>query len=531
MFTQININDFRALKNQKLQLGKYITMLAGWNATGKSTILTLLANSTELKPSKGKTYNNKPFRAEFSEILKGSKDFDKTSSDRLEIVWEHNGKKTTKTFRTTWQKEKDKDRFRVIPKELDADGNKTTEAKFDIPVIYLGLSRLFPIGETDDTSLNDTKQAFKDTKDEEWFKQTHQEILGTHDNIKNLTNINFQTITKNSSGINTDCYDWRTNSSGQDNLSQILFAILSFKKLHQISPDIPGGLLVIDEIEASLHPKAQEKIINLLIKEAKSNNFQVIFTTHSLTIIEHFTNQKKSNDGNIVYHYFSRANNQIEIKNNISFQEMKEDLLVTPYQEITPQKIIIYTEDEETRWFLLKLLRYKVPQKYFNLLNVHISCSSLIDLLNCDPAFGNYLVVFDGDLSREQERRIIKNKQNYLLLPTNRDENDNPKKESPEACLENFIFSKEGSEYLTKEHSNFSQVKYEFFDERKSSSFSGEKPRDKYKNWFRTHKALFEKSKIFNYWQKENQQEADSFVQDFRKKFNRIAEKIRIEKI
>lgn len=530
MFTQININDFRALKNQKIQLGKYITMLAGWNATGKSTILTLLANSTELKPSKGKTYHQKPFRAEFSEILKGSKEFDKTSSDRLEITWEQEDKKTTKTFRTTWQKENNKDRFRVIPKELDAEGKKT-EAKFEFPVIYLGLSRLFPIGETEEDRIKDSTGSFDSSQDEKWFRENHQEILSAHDKIKNITNINFQNIGKNSSGINTDCYDWKTNSSGQDNLSQILFAILSFKKLHQASPEIPGGLLVIDELEASLHPKAQEKIINLLIKEAKANHFQVVFTTHSLTIMENITKRKRSDDGNIMYYFFSRANNQIEIKSDISFQEMKEDLFHTPYQEISPQRIVVYTEDDEARWFLLKLLRYKIPRKYFNLLNVHISCSSLIDLMNCDPSFGTYLVVFDGDLSQKQKKDIKKNKQNYLTLPTNVSETGLPQEESPEACLENFIFSEQGKKYLAEEHKKHPRVKYEFFDDNRSSSCKGEKKRDKYKNWFRTHKALFEKTHLFNYWQEANQQTTTQFVEDFKKKFNRIAEKLGLEKI
>ena len=34
MFTSIKINDFRVLKNVDIKLGRYITMLAGWNQTG-----------------------------------------------------------------------------------------------------------------------------------------------------------------------------------------------------------------------------------------------------------------------------------------------------------------------------------------------------------------------------------------------------------------------------------------------------------------------------------------------------------------
>ena len=103
MFTQIKINRFRAIENETFNLGQYVTMFAGWNATGKSTILALMANSTELKKHQGLTYNGKQFRAEFSEILKGSLQFDPSESDKLQITHVDNNKTRTKIFRTAWQ--------------------------------------------------------------------------------------------------------------------------------------------------------------------------------------------------------------------------------------------------------------------------------------------------------------------------------------------------------------------------------------------------------------------------------------------
>ena len=85
MFKNIKINNFRVLKNINIDLGRYITVLAGWNATGKSTLLALLANSTELKVGEGRTYSEKQFRAEFSEIIKGSLEYDHSEQDKLEI--------------------------------------------------------------------------------------------------------------------------------------------------------------------------------------------------------------------------------------------------------------------------------------------------------------------------------------------------------------------------------------------------------------------------------------------------------------
>ena len=531
MFTEIKLNNFRILKDKSIKLGKYITMLAGWNATGKSTVLALLANSTEMKPSIGKAYNGKSLRAEFGEILKGSKDFDESLTDRLEITLEcQDGKHITKTFRTGWQKENGKDRFRVIPKELAKNGSVKNEAKFDIPVVYLGLSRLFPIGETEDEQLKNNSQTFKSEEDKQWFVDTYKNTLSLDDKITDITSINFQSISKKTSGINTTYYDWQTNSAGQDNLSQILFAILSFKSLKQNCSSYKGGLLLIDEIEDSLHPKAQQKLIDLLIKEARVSNFQVVFTTHSLTIIEHFSRKKQSEDSTITYHYFTKANQELEIKENPKFEEMKDDLLVSLYQDNPIKKIIVYTEDEEARWFLKKILRYKIPSKYLEILPVQISCSSLIDLMNCEPAFAHHIVVFDGDLSFREHKRIKKNRSNYLTLPSNLDKKGTKILESPEKCLENFIFSEKAKTYLQEEHNN-PRVKIEFFREHLLNSYPETKEREKGKHWFKDHKKLFEKSKIMDYWKREYPNQVETFINDFKLRFNKIADKLNIEKI
>ncbi len=55
MYKLLTINDFRQFKNVSLLLGRRMTVLAGRNATGKSTILGILSNSGELKKKDGTT--------------------------------------------------------------------------------------------------------------------------------------------------------------------------------------------------------------------------------------------------------------------------------------------------------------------------------------------------------------------------------------------------------------------------------------------------------------------------------------------
>ncbi len=527
MFTNINIKDFRALKEKDLKLGKYITMLAGWNATGKSTVLALLANSSELKTADGKTYNDKQFKAEFSEILKGSKTHDKTGSNRLNITWESEDGKVVKTFRTTWQIDNGKNRFRVIPKEIDDKGTKT-EAKFDLPVIYLGLSRLYPIGETEEENLKDSPFYFENDKDKEWFNNTYQEVLSSKETITDLTNIDFKSINKRTPVTNTKDYDWITNSSGQDNMGQILFAILSFKKLASDRGGLKGGLLLIDELEASLHPKAQEKIINILIKEAKDTNFQVVFTTHSLTIIEKFAKKYHSESETVLYHYFTRANRILEIKHNPTFDEMQSDLLVALYEDpkLPVEKVVVYSEDAEARWFLSNMIKNRIPKNRLNILNITMGCASLVDLLNCDPGFVNNMVIFDGDMGKPKSaKKIKKHKNNFKTLPCYN-------YFSPEKTLHEFLFSQNAARYFENEHAKCDKVKIEYFEENDIEPISGDKKeRDVYKEWFKKHKSLFEKSKICEYWKEKNKESVDNFVDDFRKKLNKIAERRKIKQI
>ena len=51
-------------------------------------------------------------------------------------------------------------------------------------------------------------------------------------------------------------------------------SILSFKRLKKQREEWTGGLLLIDEIDATLHPAAQKRLIDLLVKEAKINNIR-----------------------------------------------------------------------------------------------------------------------------------------------------------------------------------------------------------------------------------------------------------------
>ena len=83
-----------------------------------------------------------------------------------------------------------------------------------------------------------------------------------------LEGTNKQTI-----GVTTDKYDWNENSVGQDNLSKIILALFSFKRLKEKYPDdYKGGILAIDELDATMYPASQKKLLKELRTYASKLN-------------------------------------------------------------------------------------------------------------------------------------------------------------------------------------------------------------------------------------------------------------------
>ena len=557
MYKKIQINNFRLFQNQTILLGKYLTVLSGRNSTGKSTILGMIANSGELKKKNGVTYSSKAFRADFSELFKGSRQFDHVGADRFTItLCDDEGVETDyRSFRTAWQtkekyrvrqhnkvdrdntettsveNEKDKpaheERFRVIPFKKLEDGKKT-EAKFNYPVLYLGLSRLFPIGESQIGSISTRAISFKSKEHHDWIVEKYKNILSMQCDVQQVTNYSIsETDKKSGIGVSTEYYDYLTNSSGQDNLGQILLALLSFRKLKEEQGDSwQGGLLLIDEIDATLHPAAQTKLIRLLTQEAKSNKIQIVVTTHSLSFLKDIcrltahNNHKDTVNNNIELYYLTNANRKLEIKRNLFFYEIESDLMIVSAVQ-NHNKIKIYSEDAEARWFLRYLASdYLV---YVDVLEITIGCDQLINLYGADlQYFGNMLILFDGDVKEAQFNKIPQvirdSLGNIIQLPGSN---------SPEEMLYNYLLTLGSNHAFWSSAAQKVGFTWDYFHEHgpKSDDYKQEKDREKYKKWFINHRQLFESTNLMDFWKMDNQELVKKFREDFRNAYNHIAKR------
>lgn len=523
---EIDIHNFRCFKSISLKLGKYLTVIAGHNATGKSTILGLLGHCAELKKKDGQPILQNLFRTEFSEIIKASPEFDRKTSLAYTIEFISDGNsKLRLPFRATWYDQGR--RFRLIPKKTT---ERSSEAKIEWPTLYLGLGRLYPLGESQQVKKSNIKLT---SEEQTRLFKAHKDILNLIEDPISCTQIQIQETPKKTVGINTSSYDAFVNSAGQDNLNQILLAVMSFERLKkQRGAQWNGGILLIDELDATLHPSSQNKLVNYLYRQAKQIDMQIVFTTHSLSMLEHISNKCSNNNekefNNIEIVYLTNRNGYLERITNPSYDIIYNDLLNTiGISPMDSKKIPVYTEDEEARWFLRCLLGDYCY--YIKLLSICIGAEELLKLLQEDPDYyKNVLFVLDGDI-KANELKSVANKLGYyhldippnvILLPGN---------ERPEKVVFEYLNFIPGHHELFKKISNTGLNKRTLHEKGPNSFTEFAKERERYKAWMKSIKPLLDR--IYEYWEKDNKEVANEFRQNFFDAYNTIAKKLRFQRI
>lgn len=311
---------------------------------------------------------------------------------------------------------------------------------------------------------------------------------------------------------------------------QILYLLLSFIKLRTdydtLNQAWPGGILLIDELDATLHPAAQVRLTELIYKTCKLFNFQAVFTTHSLQILEYLSSLQVRND-DISIEYFTTANGILQIQHNPSFDAMENDMMITNYYLTSSnRKINIYSEDEEARYFIEKLLADY--SDHFRLLEIKLGGESLMNLLDSDPDyFRNVLFILDGDkdLSKTRYSDLPRKYCNVIFLPGN---------EGPEALLYHYLVNLPPTHEILSQ--NFEKgISIRMFREMNPLSSSRyqhlSKDREKYKQWFIDNQSMLNSLDILKHWCNDNPEDFKKFKETFVNRFNIVASRTKIPKI
>lgn len=533
----ITINEFRAFQNEiSINLSKHITCISGHNGIGKSTILAILSNCGELKTKFGKHINGSAFRGEFSDIIIGDRNHD-SPGDKAKLKFSELPSSNENDiwvdeleFRALFQKE----RYRLIPKKVPNIRN--TESKLKWPTYYLGLSRLYPVGESKEAKFNEIPNDIA-----EILSSLHADILSlNYGTDVRATNISISEISKKKIGFEAKEFSSTANSSGQDNLGQILLSVLSFEKLKREQPtDYYGGMLLIDELDATLHPAAQRKLFDFLYKKSLELNLQIVFTTHSLSLLEYITSfkLKNRNTTNVKISYLLRRDSGILEKENPQIDYFKNDLNDT-YTGIPTgiNKVKILTEDKIARWFITQLLSLSKTSVEIDLLDINISWGHLVNLMVSDiEVFKNYIAILDPDLNDSANLSklndlvsnypfaINDNKpSNFLILPSNPTEEF--KFYNIEESFWHYILNISDTHVFFDdpiiEKHNWSkrliidtatnQYKYDPSDRKKMN----------YKHWFNDHQYFIDI--LIKYWYYDNQDLVAEFIDKFKAIYYKI---------
>lgn len=511
MLKEIKIQKYRAFKNVSFKLGSQLTVIAGQNGTQKTTLLGMLTQMFTLgkdnpmsaeKPLIGGNY-----RSDFMNKFKFSPTFDKAGDHEWTLMFDGMEDFTATSI---WRK-KEKGTIRFWQKGTHDAGS----GYIQYPVLYLSLRRLFPLGE--DSTVDESHRVELDESEKIEYKKFHDDVLfNVYEEAQPLY---VEGTEKQTIGVNTTNYDWRSNSAGQDNLGKIVLALFSFKRLKDKYPnDYKGGILAIDELDTTLFPASQIKILKCLLSYASKNRIQIIFTTHSLTLIKEACKlqeeceARQGRKGQVNVVFLQREDDHIAIKECVGYGTIENDLCIS-LAEKPNTKVNIYTEDNEGWLFVYNI----APPKYKSIIKhvkAKLGCTEYINLIEARiPSFYSPegLVVLDGDVDKNDHYYHVANK--ILLLPGTK---------SPEQEVAEWINNLSDSHPFWKSI-NPGYTRQYCFQQYHYQDLSN---REKAKAWFQSQcvKEVWgtTANKMMRYWKKDHKTDVDAFVSAFEKMIKKI---------
>jgi len=452
MSKHLYFKSYRKLVDIELELSPQINIISGTNGTCKSSILYLLSNSyQELKGqhilkdciSVINSINNL-MNPKIETLSRGDKEYNDPTNNTKGTVLEveyFNGMKLE--FRK--HNSQKNSRYAIKPKYV----NKRSESLPKLPVIYLGLSRLISYGEyhelnldsifeklskkLDPTSLREVKSILRRELKNNYISEIRNKLPNKYiDNINDIyadfTNVQVSHQAYNNIGnlkkraefkTSLTGVDSNTISAGEDNLYIIITALVSLQYYYEelqkhsgIEDGKINSLLLIDEFDATLHPSYQIKLFNLFQQFSSDYKIQIVFTTHSLSLIEYALKKQ----ANVIYLLNER--NRVSVVNEIDMFTIKMYLEQITKVHMTNQKIPIFTEDQEARDLLNILfmkysdldLEFIKVRENFHLVEGNMGCDNLKSIFRDALLNENILkaiCILDGDAQYELKNNII----------------------------------------------------------------------------------------------------------------------------
>ena len=538
---KVKIEKFRAFDNVEFCLGRHITAISGRNATQKTTVLGMISQPFSISrnhPMRGcSTIDGYNFRSQFKEKFKLSPIFDKSGEHRWTLylhnnIYEHDHY----TVASIDRHEKGR------PSSLrfwNAESRAKGAGYIQIPVYYLSLSRLFPIGEAGKTHIHPLTLTDDEVK---YCLKSYRRILSIQDS-GGIARVDFEKSTNSRAfaGVKDAVHDLLANSAGEGNVMRILLAVLSFKRLMEAyKKDYKGGILLIDEVDATLYPFSQKQLVEYLLEAAKDYRIQIIFTTHSPIVLEQvneFQRDEKKDKGinlppdaynsSIVYLFpnYDEEGRRFIMSKNISNKNELSDALsgINLSASVSQYKVNIYCEDQCAIDFVQFVLHQKMTvnlEQFMSFVAINLGWTNYVQLTSKSvPEFVRNMIVLDHDVLSKHEYKVKKHEiesfKNYLFLPL---------------TVEKDFF------ILLKDHAAFSRFQrripqgchldFDICFNKWTETYDKYKT-DDYKAWYKqTVSALGNQEILFSFWCEEFPAAVNTLVVDFVNRYNYLADGI-----
>ena len=534
---------FRKLGNLKIEFADRLTLIAGHNGIGKSTILGLVTNTFGITDKKElKSYFGDPFFSNIErivylaleEVAKAQKHPSAAPTVVAEIGEITVQKRCAMTQRGEYR------RPRVVPRTIDKaeDDPVGPDAKIPLPTIYLGIKRLAPIGEAEERDVNSTKLDMHDDDSQLMVDFVNKVILGS----QVTTEVTHQTIkgsNKKTAQPGYKLHDAQAISLGQDSLGSIATALASFNRLKREWHDnYQGGLLVIDELDAGFHPHAIDRLVKELKTQARCLSLQIIATTHSPRLIEavHPDGGGNNEAPDAVVYLLDTKRPRLAEDQSLAAVLQDMDLRQDNGDGVKPKKpvLCIYFEDQEGAQFCDALVperkKTALGRKFgvrLKSIPLGVGGSNLINLPDKDPIFKDRILIVDAD-TKIPEKAAARG--NTLKLPCARGERGTDR--SPENTIKKFLRgiadASDGplrDALLRFDVSNPStdKVRATFF----ADDVGNSNQRDSSKNWWGTHWKKLKQWGVIREWSVIHKNEVSAFINAFENSVGKTAKRLK----
>lgn len=327
---QMKINSFRHINNLSISFEHPVTVIAGTNKTGKTSLLLLLACSHEQFKKVDSTSPTPSLRDHsWNDVISFTSHESSSNNYSYELEW-----------RVGSQNRRGEGKRLITSKAWSGLAKKSSDisrlnAKIrDREVRLIDLERMLP-------SRSFTNALFRKANSAN-RERLNVDIEEAFAYIFDLVEVEIYAV---GSHINKSCflvsrqnsptYSTFNAATGEESLISLLRDVIDSPKY---------SLILIDEIEAGFHPSVQRKLADLIQYIAWQHKKQFVITTHSPTTVSAFSSKSRR--------FIERNGNDYRVYSGISPQAARSKMDIVGYPLVQ-----LYCEDDLASFLIKQVLK------------------------------------------------------------------------------------------------------------------------------------------------------------------------------